>query len=251
MARALDCSIAKISRMETGVRGLYPDDVSAILGFLQAPTQLREELLTLVRDGRKPNLIQIGGKVPTAWKDLIRFENETIAIFNYEPMVVPGLLQTGDYARAMTRAGDDELSEPEVDLLVRTRMGRQAVLSRYQGPTLAVVMDEMVLRRPVGEPGVMQGQLQYLRNMAERPRIDLRVVPFSVGASPGLRGPFMILEFADQPALVHFDFPGATGLIEEAPVLRSVRLAWRKLHSMALSPEDSTRLIAEIAGEPT
>ncbi len=252
VAGALDCSIAKISRMETGVRGLYPDDVSAVLGFLQAPAKLREELLALVRDGHKPNWIQVGGKLPIAWKDLIRFEDQAAALYNYEPLVIPGLLQTGDYARAVIHAGNEELTESEADNLVRTRMGPAK-------PCSAATRDRRWPRSstrwcsaaPVGEPGVMHGQLQHLLNMASRRSIDLRVVPFSVGANPGLKGPFMILEFADQPTLVHLEIRGATGLLEEAPVIRSVRLAWRKLHSMALSPEDSNRLIAEVAGEET
>jgi transcriptional regulator with XRE-family HTH domain len=249
VATALGCSIAKISRMETGIRGLYPDDVAAVLGYLQAPAKLREELLALVRDGHKPNWIQVGGKLPTAWKELIKFEDQAIALYNYEPLVIPGLLQTGDYAAAVIRAGNRELTESEVDQMVRARMGRQAVLSRFGGPTLAAIVDEMVLRRPVGELGVMDGQLQHLLNMAKKPRIDLRVVPFKIGANPGLEGPVMILDFADQPTLVHIEVRGATGLLEEVPVVRSAKLAWRELQSMALPPEDSARLIADIAGE--
>jgi transcriptional regulator with XRE-family HTH domain len=251
VARALGCSIAKISRMETGVRGLYPDDVAAVLGFLQAPASLREELLALVRDGDKPNWIQVDRKLPAAWKDLIRFEHEAVAIYNFEPLVIPGLLQTGDYARAVIRSDSKERTEVEVDQLVRTRMGRQAVLSRFQGPTLAAIVDEMVLRRPVGEPGVMHGQLRHLLNMANRPRIDFRVVPFAVGENPGLGGPLMVLEFADQPTLVYVEVRGASGFLEEAPEIRRVRLAWRELHAMALPPEDSVRLVAEVAGELT
>lgn len=251
LARAMGWSGAKISRMETGVRGLYPDDVAAILGYLQAPAPLREELLTLVRDGHKPNWIQVGGKLPIAWKRLIDFENQAIALYNYEPLVVPGLLQTGDYARAVIHAGNRELPDSEVDQLVRTRMGRQAILSRFQGPTLSVLVDEMVLRRPVGESGVMNGQLHHILNMATRPKIDVRVIPFKVGANPGLEGPAMILEFADQPTLAHIEIRGATGLLEEAPVIRRVKLVWQQLRSMALSAEDSTRLIADIAGELT
>jgi transcriptional regulator with XRE-family HTH domain len=249
VARALNCSIAKISRMETGIRGLYPDDVAAVLGFLRAPAELREELLALVRDGHKPSWNQIGGNLPTAWKDLIRFENQAVALYNYEPLLIPDLLQTGDYARAVIRAGDTELPEQDMDQLVRTRMGRQAVLSRFQGPTLSAIVDEMVLRRPIGGPGLMHGQLHHLVNMTRRPRIDLRVVPFAVGENPGLNGPFIMLELADQPTLVHIDCRGAGGLFDEVPVIRSVELAWRELHSVALPPEHSARLIADVAGE--
>src|SRR5262245_57728233 len=101
VADALEWSVSKVSRMETGVRGLYPDDVAMMLGFLQAPAKLREELLELVREGQKPNWIQVSGPMPRKWQNLIRIEQGAVAIFNYETVVVPGLLQTGDYARAL------------------------------------------------------------------------------------------------------------------------------------------------------
>jgi hypothetical protein len=251
VARAVGWSAAKVSRMENGTRGLYPDDVSALLGFLQAPAKLREELLALVRDGAKPNWIQVGGKLPAAWKQLIDFENVATALHNYEPLLIPGLLQTGDYARAVIAACNSELSETEVDNLVRTRMSRQAILSRFGGPTLDVIIDEMVLRRPIGEPGVMNGQLHHLQNMACRPRIDLRVAPSTVGAYAGLEGPLMIFEFSDQPDLVLMENRSATGLLEEVAVVRSAKIAWQALRSMAMSADESARLIANLAGELT
>lgn len=237
--------------MENGTRGLFPDDVSALLGYLQAPPKLREELLALVREGAKPNWIQVGGKLPTAWKQLIEFEDVASALYNYEPLVIPGLLQTGDYAQAVIAACNGELTQSEVDNLVRTRMSRQAILSRFGGPTLDVIIDESVLTRPVGEPGVMNGQLHHLMNMASRPRINLRVVPFTVGAQAGLEGAIMILDFADQPTLVHVETRGAAGLLEETAVVQSAKIAWQELRSMAMSPDESARFIANLAGELT
>lgn len=251
VADALDWSVSKVSRMETGVRGLFPDDVAAMLGYLEAPSKLRDELLTLVRDGEKPNWIQIGAGLPKHWKNLIRIEGDATAIYNYEPLVVPGLLQTGDYARAVIGAGNLELSESVVDHLVRTRMGRQAVLSRHDAPTLMVMIDEMVVRRPVGGSGCMHGQLQHLINVARRPRVEIQVVPFEVGANPGLEGPMVIMEFDAQPTLVHVEMRSASGFLEEPAELNRAKVAWRALRSMALSPEDSVRLIAEVAGELT
>lgn len=251
VADALDWSVSKVSRMETGVRGLFPDDVAAMLGYLEAPSKLRDELLTLVRDGEKPNWIQIGAGLPKHWKNLIRMESDATAIYNYEPLFVPGLLQTGDYARAVIAAGNLELAEGAVDQLVRTRMGRQALLSRHDAPMLMVMMDEMVLRRPVGGPGCMLGQLHYLLNMATRPRVEIRVVPFAVGANPGMEGPMMIMEFDAQPTLVHVEIRSASGFLEEPAELSRAKIAWRALRAMALSPEDSVRLIAEIAGDTT
>jgi hypothetical protein len=178
-------------------------------------------------------------------------ESDATAIYNYEPLCIPGLLQTGDYARAVIAAGNRDLAEGAVDQLVRTRMGRQALLSRFDAPMLAVMMDEMVLRRPVGDSGCMHGQLQHLINMASRPRVEIRVVPFAVGANPGLEGPMMIMEFDAQPTLVHVEIRSASGFLEEPTEVRSAKVAWRGLLSMALSPDDSVRLIAEIAGELT
>lgn len=249
VADALDWSISKVSRMETGVRGLFPDDVAAMLGYLEAPAKLRDELLTLVRDGEKLNWIQVGRGLPSDLKNLIRIENDAIALFNYEPQLVPGLLQTGDYAMAVIRACYRDFAEGAMEQMVRTRMGRQALLSRTNGPTLAVIIDEMVLRRPVGEPGVMPGQLRHLLNMAGRSRISLRVVPFGVGAHPGLEGPFLILEFDAQPMLVHQEIRGTGGFLEEERHVARARLDWRELGSKALSPEDSVRLVAEVADE--
>src|SRR5207244_10903297 len=135
VATPLHCSITKISRMETGERGLQAEDVLAILGFLQAPAQLREELLTLVREVDQRNWIQIGGKLPAAWKQLIDFENTATVLYNYEPLVIPGLLQTDASARAIISAGNSELSDPEVDNFVRTGISRQALLSGPSAPT--------------------------------------------------------------------------------------------------------------------
>lgn len=247
VADALEWSVSKVSRMETGVRGLYPEDVALMLGYYQAPTRLRDELLELVREGQQPNWIQVAG-VPKLWKNLIRIENDATAIYNYEPVFIPGLLQTGDYARAVIGAGNRDYAEGALEQLVRTRMGRQSIVTRFGGPTLSVIMDEMVLRRPVGEPGVMRSQLQHLLNMAEREHIEIRVVPFSVGEYAGLEGPAMIMEFADQPTLVYVEIRGASGFLEEKPTVSRVRLAWREIRSVALPPDDSVRLIAQVAG---
>ncbi len=248
VADALDCSVSKISRMETGVRGLYVDEVAAILGFLKAKSKQRKELLDLVRDGEKPNWTQVGG-LPKLWKDMIRIENDAAVIHNFEPLLIPGLLQTPEYARTVIGGMTRDYAEGALDHLVRTRMGRQVVLSRLDGPMLHVIIDEMVLRRSIGAPGMMKGQLEYLLNMSKRPRIELLVVPFSSGAIAGLTGPAMLMEFLDQPTLAYAEIRGASSFLEEAPAIGRVKLALRELRSTALSQEDSVRLIAEIAGE--
>src|SRR3954453_17273891 len=114
VAKALDCSESKISRMETGDRGLYADDVSAILGLLRVPGAKRTELLALVREGEERNWHEIHGKLPTNWKELMRFESEATTIRNYEPMLVPGLAQVSDYSRAIIQGTSPRLTDFEV-----------------------------------------------------------------------------------------------------------------------------------------
>jgi transcriptional regulator with XRE-family HTH domain len=249
VADALDWSVSKVSRMETGVRGLYPDDVAAMLGYLKAPARLREELLELVREGDKPNWIQVGRGLPQDWKALMRMESDAIALYSYQSQWVPGLLQTGDYATEVIRCCNRDLAPGAAEQMVRTRMGRKELLSRFGGPTLSVIIDEMVLRRPIGEPGVMHGQLQHLASMASRPRVEVRVVPQTVGANPGMDGPFLILEFDAQPTLVHQEVRGTGGFLEEACHVARATADWRELCAIALSATDSIQLIGEIADE--
>src|SRR2546421_4506621 len=127
VAKALGTSITKISRMETGDRGLYVDDVAALLGLYRVPAKRREELLDLVRNGSDPNWWQLKpADLPNEWRDLMALEADAVSIANFEPILVPGLLQTPEYATAVLAATNGELSEPEINGLVATRMGRQA-----------------------------------------------------------------------------------------------------------------------------
>lgn len=249
VADALDWSVSKVSRMETGVRGLFPDDVAAVLGYLGAPSKVREELLSLVRDGETQNWIQVGSGLPKVWKNLARMESDAKVIRNYEPLFVPALLQTGDYARAVLTACNPELATGAVDQLVRTRINRQAILACGDAPMVYAIIDEMVLRRPIGAGGCMYGQLQHLAGVAERSLVQVRVVPFTAGANPGMDGPVVIMEFDAQPTLVHVEFRGVNGFVEDPAEVRSAKVAWRELSSMALSPEDSKQLIHDIVGE--
>src|SRR5437660_8194146 len=151
VAKALGTSVTKISRMETGERGLYVDDVAALLGLYHVPAKRREELLDLVRNGGKPNWWQLKpSDLPTEWRDLMALEADATSIANLEPLVVPGLLQTSEYATALISATNEELSETEVHGLVATRMGRQTMLATRSAPTLRAIIDEMALRRPIG-----------------------------------------------------------------------------------------------------
>lgn len=247
----LGFSESKISRMETGDRGLYADDVSAILGFLRAPQDKRQELLQLLRDGEQRNWHEIHGKLPADWKQLIRFEEQAHAIKNYEPLVIPGLAQTPEYARALMRGIDKRLPEPELEKLVAARLSRQVVLSRSDGPSVHLLIEEGVLHRRVGNDEIMSEQLEGLLRMGNRSKVTIQVVPFAVGTHPGLEGPLVLLDFVDEPSLAHTESRGTSSYLEdEIPVART-KIAWQELVAMALAPEDSARLIATLIGNLT
>lgn len=251
VARALDCSESKVSRMETGDRGLFTDDVAAILGFLRAPAGTRQELLALVRDGEERNWHELHGKLPTKWTNLIRIERDASAISNYEPLLFPGLTQTPEYARQVMHGIDPRLSDADVDALVAARLSRQAIIGRRNAPHVHLIMDEMVLRRTVVAPEVIRAQLHHLLALSERQNIAVQVVPINAAAHPGLMGSFVLLEFTAEPTLVHVESRSTGSFLEEDEQINTVRLAWRELRTIALSPEDSARLIATAAGELT
>ncbi|GAB3496062.1 helix-turn-helix domain-containing protein [Amycolatopsis cihanbeyliensis] len=249
IAAALGWSESKVSRMETGERGLYADDVAAILGYLQTPAAIRNELLELVRDGQERNWHEIHGKLPTNWRDLIRFENEATAIHNYESLVIPGIAQTPEYSRTVIHGANPRLTGNEVETLVAARATRQVILGRRPAPSVHLILDEMVLQRPVGEPELRRTQLHHLLSLGERRNVTVQVVPFTAGAHPGLEGPFVLLEFVNEPTLVYAENRRASSFLEEEEHVERVRVAWRGLDAVALSPEDSARLIANVAGE--
>src|SRR5918997_5761998 len=162
--------------------------------------------------------------LPQLWRSLIDFEAKATRVQNYEALVVPGLLQTAEYARALIQGVAPTVSEAELNNLVAARMARQTVLTRASAPQFFAVIDEGALRRPVGEPGVMHRQLQHLLGVSEQPHVTLRVVPMAAGAYAGLRGPFVILEFAEEPALVYLENHATVLFLEEEADLAAYRL---------------------------
>lgn len=173
-------------------------------------------------------------------------EAEAVVLGCWEPMVVPGLLQTQAYARAVLRTRVMDTRE-QIEELVAARMSRQEILARDEPPMLWVVIDEAVLRRPVGGPDVMRGQLDHLGEVAQRTRIVLQVVPMSVGAHEGLRGAFVIAELDSATSIVYQDTAVSGQIVERAEDVAVVQLTWDTLRAEALSRTVSLELIEEVA----
>ena len=247
----LGASASKISRMETGNSGLQSDEVATLLGFYEVPTAKRQELLDLLRRGDQKGWWERQAGLPQLWRALIDFENKATRIQSYQTLIIPGMLQTGEYCEAMLGSIDDTLSNAELGNLVASRMARSTVLTRSTAPQYLAIIHEVALRMPVGGPGVMKRQLNHLLSIVERPNIGLRAVPVGAGANVGLRGPFMILEFAEEPALVHVENQVTGMFMEEEVDLAGYRLAMQNILNVALAPAATAELIAAIAAEPT
>jgi transcriptional regulator with XRE-family HTH domain len=246
VGRTLGVSASKISRIETGNSGLQVDDVAALLGFYQVPSTKRQALLDLLKRNESKGWWERQAGLPHLWRALIDFENKATSIQNYQPMIIPGLLQTAEYSAAMIRGTDAGLSDAELDNLVASRMARQTLLTRSTAPRFLAVIHEVALRLPVGGPAVMSRQLKQLLSLSERPNVDLRVVPVDVSSTTALRGPFMILEFAHEPDLVFVENHDTGLFLDDRGELATYRLALHNLLAVSLPVAASAELVASL-----
>lgn len=249
VAKALGMSPSKISRIETGSRGLNPDDVAALLGHYEAPETLRQQILDQVRKSVERGWWQSQGMgLPELWQTMINFESRATRIQNHEAIVIPGLLQTDEYTEAVIQSINKTLSKAELTNLVASRRARQTVLGRRELQFMALI-DESALRRPIAESGVMRRQLRHLADSGERTNITVRVVPLRVGPHAGLRGPFAIMDFDDEPSLVFIENHHVGMFLDEKEDIAAYRVALGNILNEALDPAESAELIKELAEE--
>ncbi|MFJ8467968.1 helix-turn-helix domain-containing protein [Streptomyces swartbergensis] len=253
-ARLVGWHQSKVSRIETGTSGVKPADVRLLLdAYAVADTQLRELLMVLAGSedsgGRHHWWHAYRGVLPPTYRDFISLESQAGAMRTLETTVVPGLLQTPEYARAVTKAAVEGLSEDRLDTLVEVRLARQDVLRADPPLALSAVLDEAVLRREVGGPGVMARQLERLVEAARLPQVRLQVLPFAAGAHIGVTGPFVIFSFSSTSDLdvVVLDHLTSSLYLERKEDLQAYTEAFNALQIHALSPEDSLDFIAGTA----
>jgi transcriptional regulator with XRE-family HTH domain len=207
VARELDCSASKISRLENG-KGIprMPDVVALMRLYGVNDDDRRDRLTQLVHESREQGWwerytdgVQAERFVMNAPARYTALETEAVRVRSFEVAWVHGLLQAPEYARAVLDALLSERTDSEVERLVELRLRRQEALTQRTPPLqLEVVLDESVLSRVVGSPEVMAAQLRYLRERSELPNITVRVLPYSIGLHRAHAGPFQILEFPDQ-----------------------------------------------------
>jgi transcriptional regulator with XRE-family HTH domain len=250
VAKELGWSLSKLVRIESGAVGISAEDLAAVLQLYHVDDPQQVQAMLALTGSSRPR------KWWNAYKDsltpshlrFIALEAEAVEMDHCAPLVLPGLLQTEDYTRAIIRRF--KVSEPaddHLEKLVAIRLTRQQqVIERPDPPRLTFILDEAALRRPVGGAAVMQQQLEHLIGLLELPNITIEVIPFAVGAHPGMKGPFTILRFGARVENSLLYVEGTTGDMlypGGEQELREYADSYQKMRTLSLGPEGSRRLI--------
>lgn len=250
VAGRLECSDSKVSRIETGQVSATPRDVRDMLDLYKVDREQRDALVQIAREARHRGWWEAYSDTPVV--PLVGLETAAGQILAYEAMVVPGLLQTWEYARAVIRVMMPDLSMERVNRWVELRMARQALLTQHDPPEFVAVLDECLLHRPVGGHEVLRDQLRHLAEAATLPTVTLHVLPLEAGEHAALSGAFTIYRFAEEtdPDVVYIEHArGEPYFIETAREVRRYATTFESLRTTALGPDESAALLAEHAGK--
>jgi transcriptional regulator with XRE-family HTH domain len=238
LAQRVYCSSGLVSMIETGRRSPNKDFTKRCDEVLGTGGALMRLWPLLTREA-----------YPSWFRPFVEMEAAATAIHEFEVQAVPGLLQTADYARTVIGASWPPNTPDETDRQLAARLERQEILDRPSPPLLWAVLDEGVLRRPVGTPDVMRAQLQHLLKMAQRQHIRLQIMPFTCGVHAAMDGSFFVLDLPNREHVVYVEGPGAGRLLIAPDVVTQLRLRFDALRGLARSPDDSANMIAATLGE--
>lgn len=231
-----------LSRYENAQTLVSPAIVRALLTLYGVGPDEVAAAVQLAKDARKPGWwVSYSYLLDRRTIDFIALEAEATGIANFEPSVVPGLLQTADYIRGVMRGGPHTLTDDEVEQRVQLRLDRQQRLTAPNPPILDAIIDEGALLRPVGDRTVTAAQLEHLLKASDLPNVTIQVIPLAAGYHRGTRGSLHILEFADpeDPFIASVETVAGQMVLDRPGDLRTCTKIMEHLRSVALSPADS------------
>jgi transcriptional regulator with XRE-family HTH domain len=248
VADRLLCSPSKVSRMETGRGVATLRDIRDLANLYGVPDGVRRDhLIHLALEGKQQGWWEA---YDLPYSKYVGLEAEAVSIRGYQSSVIPGLLQTTDYARALHEAAVPKLSPSVIDQRVEVRLIRQQLLSRESPPIFREVIDEAALRRIVGGRTVMRQQLSRLIEACRLKYVTIRVVPFTVGAHAALESNFKILDLTPpSPDVVYVENLIGSFYLERPEELESFNRVFDELEAMALGHDETVRFIAQIRDE--
>lgn len=248
----LGCTQAKIGRFETAKRSPSVGDVSALLDFYGVEGCERDQLINLARDARKRGWWHSYSDVLPEWYETyVGLEAEASSIHTYEAEAIPGLLQTREYAHAITKATLIRADESEISRRVDLRIQRQQRVVGEDPLELWAVVGEAALRRRVGGPGVLRRQLEHLLKLVQLPHVTLQVMPLDAGAHPAQAGPFVILRYSNHidPDVVYLETHVGGLYLEREIELSNYVTMMDHLRAHAVDPDGSVELMHQRIGE--
>ncbi|MEU8189586.1 helix-turn-helix domain-containing protein [Micromonospora carbonacea] len=258
-AEALECSRQKVWRIESGLGSARGVDVRAMCELYAARPEMTRALLALAAETKAKGWWHAyGDAIPDRFELYVGLESAASRLRFYKNSLVPGLLQTRDYALGIYRIDQPDMSEEDRERAVELRLQRQALLTRRlpKAPQVQVILCESVLLRVVGSPATMAGQLQRLLQVSEQPNISIRIKPLIAGPHHGtVAGEFVMLDFplgnrsTPEPSVVYSE--GITGALylDRPHEFAAHENVWSSLLTLTLDEEQSRELINKIIGE--
>ncbi|MEZ7002697.1 helix-turn-helix transcriptional regulator [Streptomyces sp. SCSIO 75703] len=249
VAERLLVSQSKISRLENGRRSISQRDVRDLCGVYEVADQrIVDSLMQMAKDSRQQGWWHAFGDIP--YSVYIGLETDAESLRTYEPQIITGLLQTRSYAEALIQGALPETSVADIEKRVQVRIRRQERVTADANPLrLWVVLDEAALHRVVGSRQVMREQLEHVAEMSQLPHITVQVLPFDVGAHPGINGQYSILEFADtaDSSVVYLEGVTSDLYLEKAQDVQKYTVMYEHLRAQALNVDQSRQLIEDMA----
>ncbi|MDT0303552.1 helix-turn-helix domain-containing protein [Streptomonospora wellingtoniae] len=239
LAKSINISPAMMSSLERGTRTPKREHAEAIDAVLNTGGSLSRLWVNLMNQE----------DVPEWFREVVVLERQATEIREYQMALVPGLVQTADYARAVLRSGRPWYRDAEVDRLVESRMNRSDILAKDDRPLFWTVLDEVVVRRVVGDDQAMRGQLAHLLKLIGDQQIQLQLVPHETRCHPGLSGPFRVMAFHGRPTVAYAEHAMGGELIDDEDQVRESTTIFGALQAEAMSPTASADLIRVILGE--
>ncbi|HJP80573.1 MAG TPA: helix-turn-helix transcriptional regulator [Pseudonocardiaceae bacterium] len=249
-AELLDCSLSKITKIENGDVAVKRAELLTMLEAYKAPEKQREELLQVAREAKNQQPLSMAG-VAAPFRKARRLEAAASQLASFVAELVPGLLQTEDYMRAVIAAVSPDLPDDEVEARVRVRTERQNWLMSDRGPLLRAVLSEGAIRRLVGGKEVMRKQLLHLVEMEKRANIDFQVLPFSAGAHAAIGFTFTLMRFSSDsaPSTVYLEDLTTATYLDKPRDVDVYKVTFDRLQQVALSPADSVAMLETVLGE--
>lgn len=250
LASALETSVSTVMRYETGKSGLRPPTLRFLLDLLNVPqdSELGVEMLALAKEGRQRGWwAGAGGGLRDSYRTLLGLETDAVGEEEFAAVLLPGLLQTPEYARAVHLAAEPVLPDEVIEERVKVRGERQErYFSREDPASLHVVLDAGCVLRRVGGDEVWQAQLLHLATLSEQRNVTIQVLPFDVGAHASTLGAFLVLRFAEMDPVAYLEVP-AGDIFAEGRAAEQYRERFTALRTVALPPTQSVAWLLQVA----